>query len=65
VFNYDDKRPQTITVSLERIHPAFAANATASFTDVSTDKVLSTAHGAITVELAPAESKLLELHRED
>jgi alpha-galactosidase len=65
VFNYDDKQPQTITVPLDRIDPGFAANSTASVTDISTGKLLPPAQGAIPVELAPAESKLLELHRED
>jgi len=65
VFNYDEKQPQTITVPLDRIDPGFAANSTASVTDISTGKLLPPAQGAIPVELAPAESKLLELHRED
>jgi hypothetical protein len=33
-----------------------------SVTDVSSGKALQTAHGNLSVELSPSESKLIELH---
>jgi hypothetical protein len=63
VFNYDDKRPQTMTISLERIDPALAAASSISVTDVASGAVLTSAKGKVTIELEPAESKLIELNR--
>jgi hypothetical protein len=64
VFNFDEKQSQTITISLGRIDPTLAA-ASVAVTDVATGKALAPAEGTISVELSAAESKLLELHREE
>jgi hypothetical protein len=63
VFNYDDKKPREITVPLDRIDPALGTAASVEVIDVATGKALLPAHGAITVELSPAESKLIELRQ--
>jgi alpha-galactosidase len=64
VFNYDDKRPQVIAVPLARIEPQWAASSPIAIMDVATGKALSTARRTVTIELLPAESKLLKLTRE-
>ena len=64
VFNYDEKQSQTIAVPLARIDPRLAA-APVTVTDVATGKALAPADGTISIELAAAESKLLELHRKE
>lgn len=61
VFNYDDKHPQTVTLSLDRIDPSFAKASAVAITDVATGLSNGSAHGAISIQLQPAESKLLEL----
>lgn len=60
VFNYDDKQPETITVSLDRIDASFAT-AAVTVTDVATGQPSGSVHGTISIQLQPAESKLLEL----
>jgi len=64
VFNYEDKQPQTITVSLGRIDPSFAAVPAVTITDVATGKLQGSAHSVISIQLQPAQSKLLELRPE-
>ena len=64
VFNYDDKQPCTIAVSLARIDPTLAAASHVAVTDVANGQPLSPAKGNVTLELQPAESRLLELRLE-
>ncbi|WP_213804651.1 hypothetical protein [Granulicella sp. dw_53] len=59
LFNYDEKLPQTITLPLKRIDRAASS---VSITDVSSGKTLQSARGTVSIELAPSESKLIELH---
>jgi alpha-galactosidase len=61
VFNYDDQKPQTITVPLQRIDPSLAAATDVAITDVANGESGGSARGAISVPLPPAGSKLLEL----
>ena len=65
LFNYDDKLSTTIHLSLARISPELATAKTVAVMDVATGSQLATAHGELSIELAPAESKLLELRRID
>jgi alpha-galactosidase len=62
LFNYDEKLPQTITIPLDRIDQTFVTLSSISVTDVSSGKALPSAHGNLSVELLPSESKLIELH---
>lgn len=64
VFNYDDKQPQTVTIPLQRIDPAYAAASSVAVTNVATGKELPVAHGEISIRLMPAESMLVTLHRQ-
>ena len=61
VFNYDAKESQTITLPLDRIHAALSAAEALSVVDVATGTALPVPHGSLSLELLPAESKLLEL----
>jgi hypothetical protein len=63
-FNYDDKQPQTITIPLERIDPALAAASSVRVCDVATGEALPAVHGAVSIRLMPAESKLIALRRQ-
>jgi alpha-galactosidase len=63
VFNYDDKRPQTITIPLERIDPALASASSVTVVDVASGAALQPVQGKVAIELQPAESKLVELRR--
>lgn len=63
LFNYDDKKPQTLTVPLNRIDPSLATLPSVTVTDVESGGGLQPAHGVLTVTLQPAESKLIELRR--
>lgn len=65
VFNYDDKQPQTVTLPLRRIDGSLAAASAVDVTDVATGESNGTAHGAISIQLQPAQSKLLELRPEE
>jgi alpha-galactosidase len=64
LFNYDEKLPQTITIPLDRIDHTLVIAPSVSVTDVSSGKVLESAHGNVSVELSPSESRLIELHRD-
>jgi alpha-galactosidase len=64
VFNYDEKRSQTIAVPLARIDLGLVKESVAVI-DVATGKALAPADGTISVNLSAAESKLLELHRKE
>jgi alpha-galactosidase len=64
VFNYDEKQPRTISVPLSRIDQQLAAAPSIAVTDVATREALAPARGAVTVELSPAESKLLKLSQQ-
>lgn len=61
VFNYDDTKPQSITVPLQRIDSSLAGAEDVTVTDVATGTTEGSAHGAVTVPLPPAGSKLLEV----
>jgi hypothetical protein len=61
VFNYDAKESQTITLPLDRIHAALSGAEALSVVDVATGTALPVPHGSLSLELLPAESKLLEL----
>jgi hypothetical protein len=58
VFNFDDKTKHTITVNLDRVAPHFIVN---SAHDVASGNESGISGGKLTVELAPAESQLIEL----
>jgi alpha-galactosidase len=58
VFNYSDKEPQTIRIPLERISPELA-HVLVTTTDVASGAKLGIISGELTIELQPAESKLL------
>lgn len=60
VFNYDAKQGKTIQVPLERIDAGWGKG-TVTVTDVSGNSSLPSAQGAIAIQLAPGESKLVEL----
>ncbi|MDT7812645.1 MAG: hypothetical protein QOJ42_2561 [Acidobacteriaceae bacterium] len=62
-FNYDEKRPQTITVPLDRIDRTLATAQPFSVTDVASGNELQPVHDNVSVELSPSESKLIELRR--
>jgi hypothetical protein len=61
LFNYDEKLPLTITIPLDRIDKTFDTVSPVSVTDVSSGKAIPSAHGSLSVELLPSESKLIEL----
>jgi alpha-galactosidase len=61
LFNYDQERPQTMAIPLDRISPAFATGGSVSVTDVASGKRLDPAQVNLSVELSPSESKLIEL----
>lgn len=61
VFNYDDRQPHTISVPLARIDPSLAGGGPVTAIDVASGKELPPARGAVSVDLQPAESQLLEL----
>jgi hypothetical protein len=61
LFNYEEKLPQTITIPLARIDPTLVTVSSVSATDVASGKTLQSAHGNLSVELSPSESKLIEL----
>jgi hypothetical protein len=63
VFNYEDKKSQTIHVPLDRLGPALSAAHTVSVKDVASGILLAPGRGEITIELQPAESKLIEVHQ--
>jgi hypothetical protein len=62
-FNYDDKQPQSIHVPMERISSQLA-RASVAVTDVASGTKLAPASGDLTIELQPAESKLLLIQGE-
>lgn len=61
VFNYDDQQPQTITIPLQRIDPAFAKASSVAANDVATGDALPATSGAVSIRLMPAEAKLIAL----
>lgn len=61
VFNYDFENPQTVRVPLRRIAGRLAAAGKVTVRDVATGERTTAAGGAVTVRLAGAESKLMEL----
>jgi alpha-galactosidase len=63
VFNYDDKQSQTIRVPLERIAPELGGAVPVAVRDIASGKALAFIHGSVSITLAPAESKLVELTR--
>ena len=60
VFNYEFETPQTVSVPLRRIAGRLGTGKV-KVRDVATGEEMSAANGAVTVKLAGAESKLLEL----
>lgn len=58
VFNYNDKDSQTIRIPLERASSELA-HALVTATDVASGAKLSSISGELTIEMQPAESKLL------
>jgi len=60
-FNYDDTKPQDVTISFDRIASSLAKASSVNVTDVETGQKSDPAHGTITIHLQPAQSKLLEL----
>jgi hypothetical protein len=62
-FNYDDKQPQSIHVPMERISSQLA-RVSVAVTDVASGAKLAPASGDLTIELQPAESKLLLIQHE-
>ncbi|TCK70219.1 hypothetical protein [Acidipila rosea] len=64
LFNYDELQPQTITVPLARIDPALATATAVSVIEVETGRKLPEAHGTVSIQLMPAESKLVALRRQ-
>ena len=60
VFNHEFEKPQTVGVPLRRIARRLAAGKV-RLRDVAAGEEMSAAHGAVTVTLTGAESKLLEL----
>jgi len=63
VFNYDDGKPQTVSIPLGRIDASWVGEQL-KVLDVATGTALSPAHGMISVELQPAQSKLIELRND-
>jgi alpha-galactosidase len=63
VFNYSDKDPQTIRVPLERVSSELA-HISVTATDVASGVELGSINGELTIELQPAESKLLLIQQE-
>lgn len=61
VFNYDDRQPHTISVPLGRIDRSLAGAEPVTAIDVASGKEYPPVRGAISVDLQPAESQLLEL----
>lgn len=61
IFNYSDKQPNTITISLERVAAVLGSASSVAVKDISTGEQLAPAHGSLSVNLNAAESKLLEL----
>jgi hypothetical protein len=61
LFNYDDKLPKTISLPLSRIAPALTQAHTLNARDVATGAQLPPIQGEVTVQLAPAESRLIEI----
>jgi alpha-galactosidase len=62
LFNYDEKRPQTITIPLDRIDKALASVPSVTVIDVASGATLQPPHTDLSVKLSPSESTLLELH---
>ncbi len=60
VFNYEFEMPRTVSLPLKRIARRLAAGKV-RVRDVATGEEMTSANGTVTVELAGAESKLLEL----
>ena len=65
LFNYDEKHSQTIAIPLDRIDKVLATAPSVSITDAASGNALEPAHGSLSIELAPAESKLIELRRDN
>jgi hypothetical protein len=63
LFNLDDKQKLTVQVPVERIAPEWAAKEVA-VTDVAAKTALPSAGKILSVELEPAESKLIEIRHE-
>lgn len=61
LFNYDDKLPKTISVPVSRIAPALTQAQTLNATDVASGAQFPPFQGEVTVQLAPAESRLIEI----
>lgn len=59
-FNYDEKQPRMIDVSLNRIDPMLAEGHLA-IADAATGETEGTAGGILHITLQPAQSKLLEI----
>jgi hypothetical protein len=61
LFNYDEKHSQKFAIPLDRIDKALATAPSVLVTDAASGKALEPAHGNLSIELSPAESKLIEL----
>jgi alpha-galactosidase len=61
LFNYDEKRPQTITIPLERIDKTIAGGPSVTVIDVASGAKLQSSPTDLNVKLSPSESTLLEL----
>jgi alpha-galactosidase len=61
LFNYDEKRPQTITIPLERIDKTLASAPSVTVIDVASGSKLQPPQTDLNVKLSPSESTLLEL----
>lgn len=64
IFNYQYEKPQTVQLPLDRIVSGWGHASRVAVKDVATGKMLAPARGSLTIRLAPAESKLLELRSE-
>lgn len=64
LFNFDEKQTLTVQVPVERIAPELASAQELSFTDVAVEKQLPAADRMLSIELGPAESKLIEIRQQ-
>ena len=60
VFNYDEKQRRSFRIEINRIDPHFSAT---TARDLATNHSESLAGNSLSVELEPAESKLIEVQR--
>jgi alpha-galactosidase len=64
LFNYDEKRPKTITIPLGRIDKMLTSASSVTVIDVSSGATLQPPNADLSVKLSPSESTLLELRWE-